>query len=643
MRRIACLLALFIAVSSHGQLIIDKRVLDDIVATEAAGHHGVLKDRSGTPSRGYDLRYHRLELTIDPAFRAINGQVTHYFTALTDLDRVVLDLNDSLVVTGVSHQGVGIPFTHEGHALTIDLPSALSEGTLDSLTVIYGGEPGTSGFDSFVQATHNGSPIVWTLSEPYGALDWWPCKQDLNDKTDSLDVLLTVPAGQRVASNGVLVAATDLGDGTERHHWRHRHPINYYLVAFAVTNYATFTLHAPLEDRTVEVHNFVFPENWDDAQAGAPDVITQMQLFSQLFGEYPFADEQYGHAQFGWGGGMEHQTMSFMGNFHYELIAHELAHQWFGDMVTCASWEDLWLNEGFATYLSGLCYEHLAPRYWLPFKRSWRDLITTQPDGSVRVTDTLSVSRLFSNRLTYAKGAYLVHMLRWVCGDEAFYQGIRNYLTDPGIRHASAYTHQLVSHLEQAAGMDLSSFMQNWYVGQGFPTYTLNWAQDGAGPVNIQLDQTTSHASVSFYAMPVPVRLKNAFQDTTIVLDHTFSGQLFNVAIPFQADSLLLDPDMWILSGQNMVTHVPVSAFATDRLLLYPSPVETEAFVHLGSTINGTVAVEIVDATGRVVQHTVHTANDQRIVFDVRRLMPGHYTARLRYGGRTTSQRFLKM
>jgi len=643
MRHIACLFALTTAVASHGQLVIDKEVLHDIAITEAAGHHGILKNRAETPSRGYDLRYHRLELSVDPASRAITGQVTHYFTALVDLDQVILDLSSSLMVTGVEQAGSTIDFAHNDHTLTITLPTPLLAGTLDSLTIHYGGEPGTSGFGSFVQSTHAGSPIIWTLSEPYGALDWWPCKQDLNDKVDSLDVLVTVPIGQRVASNGVLVAETDLGDGTERHHWRHRHAINYYLVAFAVTNYERFTLEAPLENSIVSVHNYVFPEGLGAAQAGAPDVVAQMQLFSQLFGEYPFADEQYGHAQFGWGGGMEHQTMSFMGNFNYELIAHELAHQWFGDMVTCASWEDLWLNEGFATYLSGLCYEHLAPQYWLPFKRSWRNLITSQPGGSVLVTDTLSMSRLFSSRLTYAKGAYLVHMLRWVCGDEAFYQGVHNYLNDPDIRHGSAYTTQLVEHLEQASGIDLSTFMQNWYVGQGFPTYILNWAQEGNGPVSVQLDQSTSHASVPFYAMPVPIKLKNAEQDTTIILDHSFSGQLFTVDIPFHADSVLLDPDLWILSGQNMVLQVPAAAFATDRLLLYPSPVETVAYIHVGTGMIGPVHLELVDAAGRVVQHTVQPVMDQRISFDAHGLMPGPYIVHLRYGDRRASQRFVKM
>lgn len=637
------LVGLLLAGRLHGQLIIEKEVLHEIARSESSGHLGHAKSGTGEPSRGFDMRYHRLELTVDPAVRAIEGQVTHYFETLVDLDRITLDLSMSLVVSSVERQGSQLSFNHADDQLIIDFPELLVTGTLDSITVQYSGEPGTSGFGSFVQAAHQGSPIIWTLSEPYGALDWWPSKQDLNDKADSLDVLVTVPEGQRVASNGLLMAEMDLGNGTVQHHWRHRHPINYYLVAFAVTNYSTFSLSVPLENSTVEVLNYVFPENLGDAQAGTPDVIAQMQLYSQLFGEYPFADEKYGHAQFGWGGGMEHQTMSFMGNFNYELIAHELAHQWFGDMVTCASWEDLWLNEGFATYLSGLCYEHLAPQYWLPFKRSWRNLIISQPGGSVLVTDTLNNARLFSSRLTYAKGAYLVHMLRWVCGDEAFYQGITNYLNDPTIRNGSAYTTQLVDHLEATSGLDLSTFMENWYMGQGYPTYVLSWAPTGGNTLTIQLDQTTSHPSVGFYAMPVPVHIKNSTQDTTVVLDHGFSGQQFAVDLTFAPDSVIFDPDLWILSGQNLVLAVPPTSFVTDRPVLYPSPVAQELNIYLGKEEAGVVEVEILDATGRLHQRANRIINDQRVAVEVPGLSSGYYIARLRIADRMISLPFQKM
>ena len=590
----------------------------------------MLRASRGAPSRGFDMRHHLLDLSVDPSIRAISGTVTHRIAATQDLGQVVLDLADELIVSSVLVDGQPAVFAHANDSLVVELSPQLPEGEEASIAVTYSGVPPETGFGSFVQDEHEGAPILWTLSEPYGARDWWPCKHDLNDKADSLDVIITTVSGNRAASNGLLIAEDDLGNGNVRFHWRHRHPINHYLVAFAVTNYTVYSDVVPLASGDVEVLNYVFPENLADAQGGTVNSISQMQLYSDLFGEYPFADEKYGHAQFAWGGGMEHQTMSFMGGFHYELVAHELAHQWFGDLVTCASWEDLWLNEGFATYLSGLCYEFLAPQYWMPFKSGRRGHITSQPGGSVLVTDTTSIPRLFDSRLTYAKGAYVLHMLRWVCGDDAFFEGVNNYLNDPEIRNRSALTSQLIAHLETAAGISLSEFMEDWYVGEGFPTYQLVWTQDINGQVNAMLEQTTSHPSIDFFEMPVPIRFEADGQMETVILDHAFSGQTFSFPLPFQASAAQLDPELWIVSGQNLVLKVPMAAF-NDREspLLYPNPASADAWMHVGTRINGNVDLEVIDALGRVVLQRNSTVEGMRVPVPSAMLASGTYTVRL--------------
>lgn len=641
--RSAVLIILLLGTSVvRGQIFFDKELLETIATGEARAHAPHDKAAAAEPTRGYDLHYHRLELNADPAVRAIAGSVTHYFTALTDLDEIVFDLSTDLTVSNVTHGGTPLTYQQASDVLTIQFASTLTNGTLDSLTITYAGVPPETGFGSFVQDEHDGAPILWTLSEPYGARDWWPCKQDLNDKADSLDVFVTVPTGQRVAGNGLLVEELDLGNGTSRHHWRHRHAINYYLVAFAVTNYTAYSDFVPLPGSTVEVLNYVYPEDLFEAQGTTANIVQQMQLYSSLFGEYPFADEKYGHAQFSWGGGMEHQTMTFLGGFSYELMGHELAHQWFGDLVTCGSWEDLWLNEGFATYLSGLCYEFLAPEYWMGFKSQRRDYITSQPGGSVLVTDTLSIPRLFDSRLTYAKGAYVLHMLRWVCGDDAFFQGVNNYLNDPDIRNSSALTPQLIAHLENTSGLDLDEFMADWYVGEGFPSYQLLWSQSAGGEVSVQLDQSTSHASVGFFEMPVPIRFKNATTDSTVVLDHTFSGEVFSFTLPFQADSALFDPEIWILSGQNLVLKVPVAGFANDALLLYPDPVIDRAWIHVGTSVQGAVDLDVFDNTGRLVRSARLTVQGMRVELPGDGLSAGYYTVRLRSQDRAFELRFVK-
>ncbi|MEI2747579.1 MAG: M1 family aminopeptidase [Ferruginibacter sp.] len=144
-------------------------------------------------------------------------------------------------------------------------------------------------------------------------------------------------------------------------HWKHRYPIATYLVCFAVTNYAVFNNSVQLGNVNLPMVTYCYPESQTAFEAGTQNTLDAMQLFSQYFGEYPFIKEKYGHVQFGWGGGMEHQTSTFIVSTNESLVAHELGHQWFGDKITCASWEDIWLNEGFATYLARFYMENKYP------------------------------------------------------------------------------------------------------------------------------------------------------------------------------------------------------------------------------------------------------------------------------------------
>jgi len=250
--------------------------------------------------------------------------------------------------------------------------------------------------------------------------------------------------------------------------------------------------------------------------------------------------------------------------------------------------------------MSGLCYDFLEPVWWMPFKRNVRDLVVSQPDGSVKCTDTTSVDRIFSSRLSYGKGMFVLHMLRWKMGDSAFFAGCRNYLNDPELRHASALTPHLQAHLEASSGLDLDEFMADWYVGEGHPSYTLNWGQSELGAATVVLEQFPSHPSVDFFEMPVPVRFWNSTQDTLVVLDHTFSGQSFTVDLDFLADSVELDPEIWLLSGQNIVTTVPELGRMNGPLSLYPNPASDVLTVALPAPVR-TTYWRILEATGRLM------------------------------------------
>lgn len=581
----------------------DREQIQQQEQTHAAA---LLGTRSNPATNNYDLKYHRLEWRINPAVRYISGTVTSYFVPKENgFLELNFDLASTLRVTRVIRNGQSLPFSQaSGDLLTVTLPQALSAGQLDSVSVTYEGAPAEDGFGSFVQDTHNGQPIIWTLSEPYGAKNWWPCKQDLNDKIDSIDVIVTVPNGNRVASNGLLVEESSTANNGKRFHWKHRYPIPAYLIAIGVTNYAVYSDFVPRADGPpIEVLNYVYPEFLEYAQARTGTTVEIMQLFNELFGLYPFAAEKYGHAMFGFGGGMEHQTMSFMGGFSHLLQAHELAHQWFGDKITCGSWSDIWLNEGFATYLEGITYQYgLGNRTWLDWKAGLIQNITSQPDGSVYVRDTSTVNRIFSGRLSYNKGGMLVHMLRWKLGDEAFFQGVRNYLEDPKLAYGYARTADLKRHLEAAGGQDLTEFFADWLYGEGYPSYQVIWDTDGNRLV-IELSQSTSHNSVDFFEMPVPIQVLGTEQDTILRLDHNRQNQRFEFNLDFEALGVVFDPNLEIVSANNLVEQQPVNT--RDRFLpentirIYPNPAVDQVQFLISDPETIIVRVIIYDNTGR--------------------------------------------
>ncbi len=626
----------------QAQVFMDKGMIDRIAGGEARGHRCLPKGGGvAGPARGYDVTFHRLMLQVDPAQHAIQGTVVHHFTAIENLSQLQLDLSSGLTVANVTDGQASLQFDHSNDTLIVHFPSAIAAGSQDSILIEYGGAPpDTTGFGSFVQSEHEGVPIIWTLSEPYGAKDWWPCKQDLNDKADSVVIEITTPEIYRAVSNGILLSE-ESSSGEITFKWRHRYPIAFYLIAFAVTNYQVTYDQIELTDVTVPMETWSYPEYTYEMLLMANDVQVQMPLFSDLFGTYPFADEKYGHAQFGWGGGMEHQTISFMGGVSYELAAHELAHQWFGDKVTCGSWQDLWLNEGFASYLQGLCYDFLGPQYWHGWKAAQIADIVSLPDGSVFVPDTNDISRLFSARLTYRKGAFVLHMLRWIIGDEAFFQGCRNYLNDPALSFGSARTAHLQAHMESVSGMDLGYFFEDWIYGEGHPMYTVQWSQAITGEVDLSIAQTPSHSSVEFFELPVPIRFSNATEDTIVVFDNTFNGETFSVMLPFTATLAEFDPDLWLISGQNLVLSVP-ALNEQEFFSIHPNPVDAQLNMHFGREQDEEVKLLIFDPSGRTVLERNISARGSTTSIDVASLSAGTYLLELRSEQFASRSKFIK-
>jgi aminopeptidase N len=589
----------------------------------------------------YNLVYHRCDWYIDPSEDFISGSVTSFVVPETDLLQLEFNLTTELTVDSVVYHQSAVNFVQvSGDLLQIELPNSIPAGWVDSVTVYYHGKPPNSGFGSFNKENHGSKPVVFTLSEPYGASDWFPCKNSLVDKVDSVDVFLTVPSGNIGVSNGILVSESASGSDVT-YHWKHRYPIATYLIAIAVTNFATYNEYVPYDGDTLLVQNFVFPEDLDYAQNNTPDLIPVMQLFDSLFKVYPFGEEKYGHCQFTWGGGMEHQTITFVSGFDLFLLAHELAHQWFGDDVTCGSWQDIWLNEGFATYCEGLVEEHL---YGATDFKQWRkdevNYITMLPDGSVIVDDTTDVYRIFDGRLSYAKGGMVLHMLRWVLGDEAFFTGLRNYLTDAQLNYGFAYTSDLQAQLENAGGVDLDGFFSDWLYGEGYPEYNVTWDQDSTNELYVIIHQTTSDASVSFFEMPVPIRFSSDTEDTILVFDHQFNGQEFSVPISFAATSAKVDPDKHLISSNNdIAVQVPDAAQAKNEFQLFPNPASDVLQIHFVNGSSNEKIIRVLNALGQMVMSGKWHGD---CVLNVSHLAPGVYEVMIDDGNGSTAKRFVK-
>lgn len=327
---------------------------------------------------------------------------------------------------------------------------------------------------------------------------------------------------------------------------------------------------------------------------------------------------------------MEHQTNSFIGSQSAELVSHELGHQWFGDKVTCGSWQDLWLNEGFATYTTAIYYEHFDTTQVRTNLQRLINSITTQPGGSVWVNDTSDVGRLFSSRLTYNKGAYVVHMLRWVLGDSAFFRGVRRYLGDAAVAYSFARTSDLRKALEAESGKDLGAFFQKWVYGEGYPDYHAEWSQNSNNWIKLKLSQTTSHSSVNFYEMPVTIVAKSGSRETSFVVDHRYNGQEFSLNAGFTVDTILIDPKLWILSKSRTSVKTGGSP-PFNEIKLYPNPAPGELRVSLKNPTDRKLSIRLFNMMGQAVyQREIQTAgSDELIIIPLGGLPQGIYSLRL--------------
>jgi aminopeptidase N len=592
--------------------------------------------QSNLASSNFEVKHYRCEWEINPAVKFIAGKVTATIAMTSSGNSVTFDLHRNMNVDSVRFRGANITFNHNtNHSLLLNLPVNLAAGTRDSVSIFYKGVPDASGMGSFATTLHAGVPVLWTLSQPYGSRDWWPCRNGLDDKADSIDIIMTCPAAYRNSANGKVMS--DVVNAGKRVTWfKHRYPVASYLVAIACSNYVIDSYTVPVNGRNILFENWTYPESQIRFQAEAYGVINALKWFTEFYGDYPFADERYAQTQFSWGGGMEHQTNSFMGAANHILQAHELAHQWFGDKVTCGSWRDIWVNEGITSFNHWLYFERHDMPTFIGINNEYLETVTSENDGSVFVNDTSNIGRVFDWRLTYVKGAYVVHMLRRVLGDAVFFPAMRAIAEDPALRYGFATTADIKRILERSTGKNLTEFFKDWIYGQGHPSYKIKWAMNNNGWLNIQVEQKQSHSSVDFFEWPVQVRFKNATRDTTLLLDVQRNNQWFYARPGFVPDTVMVDPNLWTLSKNNSQQKMDVAPGA-DIINVYPNPVAVGPwYTTISNPTSGVYTLELLNTAGQTVWKQGANSNGYNLQLEIPNtlLAAGVYQLRISNGNR---------
>jgi aminopeptidase N len=577
-------------------------------ANQTAAQHKSLSDQDK-----YDLHYVKLDLTLDNLSTNIDrGHATHKAIVTNpSLDMYVCELHSNIVVDSAKINGSVVTLNRLGNELQLFPSSFLNAGENFTVDIYYHGAPPNTG--SFFGGIFNdvspswGASVTWTLSQPFSAYTWWPSKQVLSDKIDSSEVWLTVPNTLKGGSNGLLLNEVNLPGSLKRFEWKHQYPIAYYLISLAVGPYIEYNFYADLPgtNDSVFVQNFIYnnPATLTQFQTEIELTADMIYEFSDLFGLYPFKDEKYGHCMAPLSGGMEHQTMTTQGFFETSLTAHELGHQWFGDLVTCKDWGHIWVNEGFASYSEYVFYETLNNNSAAQKMNDFHNSAMSQAGGSVYVTDQTDENRIFSARLSYDKGAALVHMIRhWVNNDSLFFAACESYLNTYANQVASA--EDFIEQVENVSGVSMQNFLSHWYYGEGYPTYSGKF-NDANNQLVVRIDQVSSMPNVTpFFASHLDIKIDFLDgSDTIIHVVNTYPGQTFLFNISKDVYAISVDPENWVLNKSNAwiedanLIHTALLSLENGQIKLYPNPSKEIFTIELENSQNH--KLEIFDLLGR--------------------------------------------
>jgi aminopeptidase N len=505
---------------------------------------------------GYDVLRYTLALAIDLEAQTISGTATIEAAAtLPNLGRLSLDFSGP-EISRLMVDGMEAGFQRQGMKLVVDLPRLLNEGQAFTIVVAYSGHPQqiqSRYVDFFWPGLYFVDDMAFALSEPDGARSWFPCNDHPRDKA-LFRYEITVPKGYVVAANGQPEPPVE-GETTTTFVWEHGSPMATYLATVAVGRYHV------IEDTAssgVPLRHYVSDDLVPAAETLLASTGDMIAFLEGYFGPYPF--ESYGHVVVPTGGvSLEAQTMTLLDagvvSFGLEtIVVHELAHQWFGDSVSPASWADIWLNEGFAVYASWLWEEVQSPDL-LALQLNATEESAWQADPGEPLADP-SAGNLFGFN-SYNKGAWVLRMLRGEIGDRDFFKALRTY--HHRFKGSVASTADFQSVVEEVSGQDLGWFFDQWVYGRHIPNLTVNWQQGTDGSLQVQVCQHPANPFVFDLRLAV---LGDGAQRAGQTLEVDEIEEQLTLPIDFAVTEVQTDPDQAVLAE---VTVSQVEAFSPCR------------------------------------------------------------------------------
>jgi len=512
----------------------------------------------------YDIKYIKLDLSVETGTSMLSGSSLTIATSIATLDSFIIEFKNNMIIDSVFINDLKQDFSHSADHIFVPLSSALAQGNIIKTLIYYNGIAGQGVYNGTIVS--NGLNYTATVSESFQAREWFPAKQILTDKIDSADLWFTTSVNNKVGSNGLLKAVLPVGGEKLQFQWKELYPMSYYMPSFSVGNYMEYLNYAKptaMAPDSILIQHYIVnnPVYFAGIKPNLDKTPPFIEKMSELFTLYPFKNEKYGHSHAGIGGGMEHQTMSTMAAFTSTLIAHELGHQWWGDNVTCATWNNIWLNEGFASYCEYLMIEKfpalIPSTNPAAFMQGYHNNVLSDPGGSVYVPDASidDENRIFDFRLSYSKGAAIIHTLRFEMQDDnLFFQVLKNYQQQ--FKDSVATTNDLKLVAEATSGKNLTNYFNQWCYGEGYPTFNISFFKEGSGILVLRLNQTTSMPAVTpVFKGLYELKITSAEGDTTVKINLSSNNEEFRYNYTKTPDSVIVDPNNWVLNKTGTVIN----------------------------------------------------------------------------------------